>query len=335
MYIDPKTKALNENVLNQIASQDQGLQKNAAAGLTDYLRVRAREDGYARNILPAVGVIPSDLDRQVSTIKPVIVRDMEPDTPPAYSVPFGVVPMNQYMDAPRYMVMFERILSRRFTADVANLLTYDMDIRQVFNDLMLKTMLAEEDRKFTGAVDVICGDIDDPNSQHAVDVASMGYVHVGAMSRISLKDSLKGLPSSNRNLNCSLALVNNVTILDIAGLDRAAIGGDLAQDIFVNGLTERTIMGTKYMVTIKKDLVANDDMYMFAAPKFLGDFFILEDVTVSTKTENYMFEMFAYENLGAIVKNAGAVAKVSFSGTFHGWTPSVYPEPTPTPTPTA
>lgn len=329
MYMDPKVKALNESVLNQLGSNDPMLNKTAATGLTDFLRLRAREDGFARNIMTAINVTPADYDRQVSTVKPCIVRDMEPDAPPAYSVPFGVLPINQYMAAPRYMVTLQRILSRRYTADVANLLTYDMDIRQVFNDLMLKTMLAEEDRKLIAATDVICGDIDDEASQHVTDVASMGYIHVGALSRTSLKNALKGIPSSNRNLPPYVCLINSVTVFDIAGLTRDSVGGDLAQDMFVNGLTQKTIMGVRYLVTIKKDLVPNDVMYMFSSPATIGDYFIAEDVTVSTKTENYMFEMFAYMMLGGIVKNAGAVAKVMFSGEYRGWEAgTAYPTPT-------
>ena len=161
MSLTSSFRADNEVLIESLRSDDKGLQKEAQNGVNDYLRLRAREDGFARRVQPPIDVTPADLDRQVDTVKPVIVKDMEPNTPGGYSVPFGTVPMNYYMDAPRYRIMFDRIMSYRFTADVANLLTYDLDIRQIFNDLMLKDILSEEDRKYIAVADTSVGPLND------------------------------------------------------------------------------------------------------------------------------------------------------------------------------
>lgn len=319
--IDPAIKADNETLVNSLKSANPEIQKEASNGVNDFLRLRAREDGFARRIIPPIQVSASDFDRQADTVKPVIVKDVEPNTPPAYSVPFGAVPFNQYIDAPRYRVMFDRIMSQRFTADVANLLTYDMDIRQIFNDLMLKDILAEEDRKFMLVVDTVVGVKNDVTASNPrfVEVAAAGYIEAGPMDRVSLAHAMKGLPSTNRHLNPSVALVNNTTIWDVVALDRVEIGGDLSQEMFQNGFGEREIMGLKWYITIKTDLIADDTIYYFASPKFIGDFYTFEDVTVSTKHENFLFEMFAYEMLGATIKNSAAVARVDFTNTLSAW----------------
>jgi hypothetical protein len=322
--IDPRIRAQNEAVLHGLTSKDTHLQKEAQNGVNDYLRLRAREDGFARRIQPPIGVTPADLDRQVETTKPVIVKDVEPNTPSAYTVPFGAVPMNHEIDAPRYRVMFDRILSHRFVADVANLLTFDMDIRQIFNDLMLKDILAEEDRKYMATVNTVVGTLNDSNpltNSRLAEVGAMGNVTVGPLTRSSLAESMKGLPSTNRHLNPASFLINNVFIWDIVALPREEVGGDLAEELFINGFAERQIMGLKSMITIKTDLVPNDVVYHFAAPKFLGDFYTLEDVTVSTKHEDYLFEMHAYEMLGATLKNSAATARSQFTGSLVDWVP--------------
>jgi len=321
--LDPDVRSRNHAVIEGLRNDDSGIAKEAANNVNDYLRIRAREDGFMRRIQPPVPVTPADLDRQVDTVKPVIVKDMEPDTPGAYSIPFGAVPMNHYIGAPRYMVIFDRIMSHRFTADVANLLTYDLDIRQIFNDLMLKDILAEEDRKYITVADTVAGPMNGVNpltNPRINEVGSVGYITVGAMARASLAFAMEGLPSTNRHLNPASALVNNITIWSVIGMgNRIAIGGDLSEDMFVNGFTERQIMGLKWMVTIKTNLVATDDIYYFAAPKFLGDLYVLEDVTVSVKHENYMFEMFCYEMIGATLKNTAAVCKAHFGGVQGAW----------------
>jgi len=322
--VNPEIRSRNESVIRGLTSDDPFIQKEATNGVNDYLRIRAREDGFARRIQPPIPVTPADLDRQVDTVKPVIVKDVEPDTPAAYTVPFGTVPLNHYIDAPRYRVMFDRIMSHRFTADVANLLTYDMDIRQIFNDLMLKDILAEEDRKYMVVVNTVVGPQNDPSpitNPHVAAVNALGSVTLGTLSRVTLAESMKGLPSTNRHLNPARALINNVTIWDVVALTREDIGGDLAEELFRNGFTEREIMGLMWMITIKTDLVPDDVVYQFAAPKFLGDFYTFEDVTVSTKHENFLFEMFAYEMIGATIKNEAAVARSEFTGGLVSWRP--------------
>ena len=324
MY-DPDTRARNHQVISELSSDDHAIHKEASNAVTDFLRLRAREDGFVRRIQPPIPVTPADFDRQVDTVKPVIVKDMEPNSAGAYSVPFGNVPMNHFMGAPRYRVMFERIMSKRYVADVANLLTYDLDIRQIFNDLMLKDILAEEDRKYIGVADTVAGGLNDVNpvtNPRINEVGSLGFIQVGAWSRSAMAYAMTGLPSTNRHLNPAMALINNISIWSVVGIGtRDVIGGDLAQELFLNGFAERVIMGVKWMITIKTDLVATNDVYYFAAPKFLGDFYTLEDVTVSVKHENFMFEMFAYEMIGATLKNTAAVCKARFSGTQHHWIP--------------
>ena len=325
--IDAQIQAQNKMVLDGLMSKESSLQKEASNGVNDYLRIRAREDGFARRILPPVAVSATDFDRQVDTVKPVIVKDMEPNSPRAISVPFGTAPLNTYVDAPRYRVTFDRIMSQRFTADVANLLTYDMDIRQIFNDLMLKDILGEEDRKFMASVQrgvsggqSAAGTGTAANNTRVDDTGAFGWIEQGALSRVTLAHAMKGLPSTDQHLTPAVALVNNITIWDIVTLDRAAVGGDLAQEMFLEGFTERKIMGVTWYVTIKTDLVLEDSVYFFASPKFLGDFYTFDDVTVSTKHENFHFEMFAYEMIGASLRNTAAMARVDFNGNgSHDW----------------
>jgi len=317
--MDTEVRANNEATLTGLVHDDAGIRKEAAGNVNEYLRLRAREDGFARKIQPPLPATPADLDRQVDTVKPVIVKDMEPNSPAAYSVPFGTVPMNHYMDAPRYRIMFDRIMSHRFTADVANLMTYDMDIRAIFNDLMLKDILAEEDRKYMITLNTLCGAQDDVSDPHVQAVGAYGNAEVGSMDRTALANAMKALPSTNRHLNPASVLINNVTIWDVVAMDHDEIGGPLAEELLLRGFAEREMLGVKWMITIKTDLVPDDVIYQFAAPKFLGDFYTFEDVTVSTKHENFLFEMFAYEMIGATIKNEGAVARAEFTGTFTGW----------------
>lgn len=312
----PETKALNEAIIERLRSQDGFLQKEAAGEVSSYLRMKIREDGFARKIIEPVTVTPADFDRQVDTPKPVIIKDMEPNSPGAYSVPFGTTPTDHYIKGNRYRVMFDRIMSRRLTADVNNLLTYDMDIRQILKDHLLKDIMLEEDTKWMAVSNTIVGNLNEVDAE----IAACKNIQVGPMSRASLAHSRKGMASSNRRLNPAVALVNNVTIWDVVAIaKRDEIGGDMAQEMFVNGISERPIMNLNWIVTNKHELVPDSVMYQYTEDKYLGDFFILDDVTMSNKNENFMIEFFAYECIGATIANTAAVVRCQFDGVAHDW----------------
>ena len=318
---DPEVKRNNSILLDSLASKDGDLQKEAASTLTSYLVIKAREDGLFRKILPPTPVSWDDMTPQVDSLKPVIIREQQPNsTNDAIGLPFGGQPVNTYFGAPRYRIMFQRIQSRRMTADIMNLRGYTMDIRKVFNDLLLKDILEEEDKQFLTTADAILGAENSTATTRYTTVGAKGYINLGgAISRSTLELFSEGLPSTNRHLDAATVLINNVTIKQITAMDRVAIGGDWAQEILKKGFSEDGLLGLKWISTIKTNLVPNGIAYQFAKPEALGDFCTLEDVTVATKTENYMFEMFAYETIGGTLANFGAFCKAGFTGSARTW----------------
>lgn len=319
--------ANNQALLEQFQSRDSNLQKEAANSLTGFLRIRSREDGILRRLLPPEAVTAADFDRQVDTNKPAIVRDMEPASAGAVSVPFGTTPKSTFMDTPRYLITFQRILSKKYSADVMNLQTYDVDLKEMFNDLLLKDITDEEDRKFIAIADELAGPVNDTqnstSNKRMVATGARGWVTAGPISRASLNHASKALESTVNSLQTATMLVNNVTIKDMQGLTRDAIGGDMAEEILINGFKEAKLMDINLYVTIKKNLVPTDQAYLFSTPESLGDFCTAEDVVVSTEHKNFMFDMFAYECVGAAFANIAAAAKVSFTGSVKSWDATV------------
>ena len=302
----PSAREVNAAFVGMI---DQGMVKQAQDAVNDYVRVRMREDGFGRRIIPPVQITNDELDRQVDTDKPVKVVDKEPNSPGAISVPFATQPVNRYIRGPRFRVQFDRILTPRFTKDIDELRTYDMDIRQILSDNSIKDMLAEEDGKFILVTNTLLG------SQGAT-VAETGTVQWqnvgGGVTRESIAQAMKILPSTPNHLNPSTVLVNNITIWDVVKWGRDEVGGDISQEMFERGFAEREIMGVRWIVTIKTDLVPDSTIFMYAEPKFLGKFYILEDTTMYIDRKAYMLEFFAYESLGSTIANVAGVGRADF-----------------------
>ena len=249
-----ESQLLNETLFEQLSTP--GMEKTAVDAINDFTRTKMREDGFLRRILPPLQISNDELDRQVDTDKPVKVVDKEPDSPASISVPFATLPQNVYIRGPRYRVHFHRIVSPRFTKDVDELRTYSMDIRQVLSDNAIKDMLAEEDGKFIAAVDSCVGAVDStPATSGTVQHDTLG----GVINRETIAQMMKILPRTPSRLETQTVLVNNLLVKDLLKLDRAAIGGDLSQDLLLNGWAEGTISGAKLVVTIKQDLVGDND----------------------------------------------------------------------------
>jgi hypothetical protein len=304
-----ESKLLNETIFEKLASRDPIMEKEAIDAVNDFTRIKMREDGFYRRIMPPLPISNDELDRQVNTDKPVKVVDKEPDSPAAISIPFATLPMNLYIRGQRYLVMLDRIVTPRFTKDVDELRTWIMDIRQVLSDNAIKDMLAEEDGKFITAVDsaLVAAGTTLPTS------GTVQFEQIaGGITRDTLWDSFKIMPNTPFNLEVHTVLCNNITIKEVAKFGRNEMGGDLSVDIMKNGWSEQEFMGVRWIITIKKDLVNTNHMYHFSDPKFIGKNYQLEDTTMYIRREAYMLEFFAYETCGGTLGHTGGLAHVEF-----------------------
>jgi hypothetical protein len=307
MATKSETQLINETLFDQLSTP--GMEKQAVDAVNDFTRIKMREDGFFRRIMPPLTVSNDELDRQVDTDKPVKVIDKEVDNPPAQSIPFATLPSNQYIRGSRYRVTFARIVTPRFTKDVDELRTYVMDIRQVLSDNAIKDMLAEEDGKFiTGVNSALVG----VNTIVPASGAIQWQTIAGGITRDTTQDAFKVMPSTPWHLEVHTVLINNVTIREIFKWGRDEMGGDFAQDIVKNGWAEEEFMNARWIITIKRDLVPDETIYGFSDPKFIGKNFLLEDTTMYIKREAYLLEFFAYETVGATIGHSGGLIRVDF-----------------------
>ena len=305
-----EVRLVNQTLLEKLASTDPTEVKQAYDSVREFTRWKVREDGFQRKILPPMKLENEEIDRLPWTDKPIKVVDFEPDSMMAKSIPFGDLPENEYIRGIRYVVGIGRIVTPRFTKDVDELRTYHMDIRQVLSDNALKDMLYEEDGKFIAAVNSI---LVAPGAVLPTSGIAQWVTFAGGIDRDNLWQSLKIMPSTPSRFEVGLVLVNNLTIKDVAKFGRDEQGGDLAQDMMVQGFTLQDYLGTKWLVTNKQDLVPEGTFFHFAEPKALGKCFYLEEPTMYIRREAYLLEFFSYESIGATIANPNSVVRVDFT----------------------
>ena len=308
------TNVLNNKFIDKIVSDDSVTRKSASDEATNFTRGILREEGFLRKILPPRTISNSELTKLPHTDKLCYVKEKEPDSPAAVSVPFGMQPIAEYIKQPRYAIAFQRIMTPKFVKDVDELRTYDMDIRQVLSDNAVKDMMAEEDGKFLAAANHAMG-IRDNAASNETGIATWNST-TNALNRSSLAEARKFMPRTRARLEPAKALTNSITIKELEKWQRDQIGGDLAQDMLVDSFSERKFAGMEWMITIKHDLVAEGSVYFWAEPKFLGENLQLEDVVLFIERRSFFIEFYAYKLGGAAIGNVAGVSRTDFLGTF-------------------
>lgn len=302
-------QVLNKALMEQIVASADGEVKSASAAGTNMIRRRIREEGFTRRIIPPQTVTNDDLDRVLEHDRPVIIEDMEPLSRGAKSIPFGDTADTQFYYGNKYACVFNPITTPEWTKDINELRTYRMDLRQVITDNSLKDMQTEEDGKFIAMIDTIVG------STSGVGAAGVqqNFNISGGVTRDTYVEVLSKL--EDQNLNNGIFLMNRRTAKEFLKFNRSEIGGDLAQDLFKQGLTalqEATIFGCKHIFTIKRDLVPDFVVYLFTEPGFFGKFYTLQEVTMYVEKKKDILRFSARETLSVTVANLAGCAKINF-----------------------
>lgn len=290
---------------------DDKLIKNAVDGLNDFIRIQVREDGIVRRaVLPPIPIDNSELDRAVHTDKPQKIVDIEPLTEMAIDVGFNTGPDNWYIRTRRMRVTFRRIETPRYRKDVEELRTYHMDVREIITSNIIKDITYREDIGFFDAVRRALGG-SAGTTMPTGDVLWQSFT--GGVTRANLALSTTIMPKTIYHIQPRVAVVNNVFIAEVLKFTRDTIGGDRAEDLFFGGWANvQNVFGVDWAVTIKRDVVADNFIYYFAEPKFLGKFYELSPAVLSVDKELPWITFWALETIGVGIAHAYGMAIAQF-----------------------
>jgi hypothetical protein len=82
-------EVFNRQLLEGFNAAPDGQLKNASESGSKMVRRRIRENGFGRLILPFKPVTDADLNQMVGTELPVIIEEMEPESPGAKAISFN------------------------------------------------------------------------------------------------------------------------------------------------------------------------------------------------------------------------------------------------------
>lgn len=308
--LEQDNRLLSDQLYSYLMDSEDGMQKEASQAGTAILRRRIREAGILRQIITAKPADDKMLTRFPGHENPVIVRELEPDSKGAVSVPFGAQTDNEFYYSEAYVCEFHRIQTPEFIKDMNHLRPLRYDLVKLIQDNMLKDIQKREDFYGFNMFDNIVGALEGQGAA--------GYVQnhrvVGDINRQTyplLQNYLE-----DNELNNGLYVMNRKTGKKfLTNFDLDSFGDELTSATFREGMSalKKNIMGVPHLFTIKRNLIPDNVIYIFTEEDFLGNFDVLEDVKLYVKKEKDILYMQASETISVTVGNVAGVHRVEFS----------------------
>jgi hypothetical protein len=107
-------EVFNRQLLEALATADNGILKKASESSSRMVRRRIRENGFGRLILPFKPVTDADLNQLPDTELPVIIEEMEPESPGAKAIPFNDTADTAFYRGDKFVVYFCKITTPEF-----------------------------------------------------------------------------------------------------------------------------------------------------------------------------------------------------------------------------
>ena len=331
---------LNSNFVAH-ANSEEGRQKLAEHG-SGLIRDRLRELSFARGIIPPLPITPAEC--QISTEHDGLVKieHLEPESK-AMVVDFRGSSRARYVSAPRVAVSFFTIESEHYQKTEQELLSYPIPITKMIEDFTATDLQDVEDRQFLiyteagvqlmqkdanekagfvhdkfNAANVLLGNqvASDLSDKPSV-IKGQGALTAGGGANdwtvfpVTKNDFVKLRQAlAMRKLRLEVVLMNDVDFQDILQFTLEDLGDKLTSEIIVDGYKYSTILGNRFVRTIKNEILRRGNIYAFTAPEFLGVFYILNNTKFFVKKEWNKIEWGAWEDIGMSLINLNSVVKL-------------------------
>lgn len=296
-------KQVNEIFVNRLDSEIE----KVAAETGSYIRTKLRENGFARKIMNPQYVTKGDLQRTTKHDQLVKIIDIEPEAG-AQLITLRGQPDVQYVEGDRAEVTFFGISSLEFQKTEEELLAYEMPITELVERNAVKEIMKQEDTAFMAGVDAA---VTASAKTVSYTTATQGKFELEMLTKLfnKLEDSATGL----NPLVVEFVLMNQADYNKLATMPATTVGSGAASELFINGFKYMSLLGKKFVTTVKGDLVPEGTMYAFAAQEFMGKFYVLNDVKFWIEKKRNLIKWSAYETLGMAIINNKSVAKLTWS----------------------
>lgn len=298
-----ETKEVSAQLINSnfVRKLEAGRVKEAQDEGSAFIRMKVRQESFAREIINPILLADDEIDRDENTDQPKKIVEKEPDSVATFVTFQGTGPRT-WFKGPRFAVKFGKTESQRFTKNKWELMTYQNDIRKILSDNSVKDMADQEDTKYITTVDDI--------------IALNAAVQLTAGSAFNSSSFRKALQAMvHRRQPIGKLLMTKELYYEALDLPATSVGDDVASRHYDEGIEEEEkLWGIPVVSTMKSDILNAKKAYIFAPENFLGCFFLLQDATLFIKQEADIIEFWSYAAPGIGFGNTLAMQAIAFPG---------------------
>jgi hypothetical protein len=266
----------------------------------------------------------------------VKIENIEPRSR-AMTVTFRGEPRANFIRGERVEIPFITVMSDMFQKPEQELLAYTYPIAKVIEDNSIKDMGEVQDREFLIHIEAACQALQTeanggtPTALNAAGIIAGSVVEAsitkGELARIASTANGIALPiqkpdfvrlmkllDGNR-LESDLILLTAVDYDDILQWTVEDQGDKIQSEVVVQGYKYNTIVGKRYVRTIKTDILRPGNVYCFTAPDFLGKFYVLNNTKFFIDKYINVIKFCTWKDIGMSIINIAAVRKLElYSG---------------------
>lgn len=327
-------RLLNESFLSKTASNE-GREKTAEV-TGDYIHDRLREAAFVRKILDVVPVTRTDC--QVSETHDTLVKiiEIEPRSR-AMALTFRGQPEARYFYGERIAVGFYGIFSEKLQKTEQEIMAYTMPITRILEDNSTKDLQDVEDREFLIHVEGACQALQTEANGAVATELNYTTVNAGTCVQYSiLKGELAAAAGTNdavvrplqrpdiarlktvideRRLATDCMLVTEADLNGVLQWTVQDFGDKVQSETAVDGYKHNSLLGVRLVRTIKTDILRRGNIYSFAAPKFFGKMFVLNNPKFWIDKQANMLSFQCWEDIAMVIGNVASCAKLElYSG---------------------
>jgi hypothetical protein len=150
--------------------------------------------------------------------------------------------------------------------------------------------------------------------QLALSAGTDDYV-VRPVNRPDFVNFFKMLSGPDRRLRLDLVLLTEPDYDDILQWTVEDMGDRIQSETVVDGYKYNTLLGRRFIRTIKTDILRRGNVYGFAAPEFLGCFYVLNNTKFYVDKIGNKITFWCWEDIGMAFLNLNSLIKLElYSG---------------------
>jgi len=127
---------------------------------------------------------------------------------------------------------------------------------------------------------------------------------------IKLFQTFTGSGGRGSRLRCDQFLITDTDFEDLNAWTQTDVGDKLSGESTVDGYKYKTVVGRKFVRTLKTDILRPGNVYAFTAPEYLGGFLILNKTKFFADKQRNRISFEAWEDVGMYVGNVAGVRKL-------------------------